>query len=64
MAAAHRDLTCGMNLAWAEGVLDGLRGGGATHGESVAGGAKLQANLAPEPGFCCVVFSEPDAAPS
>ncbi len=24
LAADHRDLTCGMNLAWAEGVVDGL----------------------------------------
>ena len=43
----HRDLVCGMNLAWAEGVLDGV-------GES---GAK--ARLDPEPGRCCVVIGEP-----
>jgi predicted ArsR family transcriptional regulator len=49
LAATHRDLTCGMNLAWAEGVLDGL------------GGAKLGAELAPEPGYCCVVFRDPEA---
>jgi predicted ArsR family transcriptional regulator len=46
LSATHRDLTCGMNLAWAEGVLDGL------------GDAGLSANLAPEPGFCCVRFEE------
>jgi predicted ArsR family transcriptional regulator len=49
LSAAHRELTCGMNLAWAEGVLDGL------------GEGQLEANLAPEPGYCCVVFR--DAAP-
>lgn len=40
----HRDLTCGMNLAWAEGVIDGLAGSG------------LRPELAPRPGQCCVVF--------
>jgi predicted ArsR family transcriptional regulator len=40
----HRDLTCGMNLAWAEGVVDGLAGSG------------LRPELAPRPGQCCVVF--------
>ena len=40
----HRDLTCGMNLAWAQGVVDGL-------GES-----DIAVELAPEPGRCCVVF--------
>ena len=39
----HRDLTCGMNLAWAEGVVDGL-------------GTPTSVELAPEPGRCCVVF--------
>src|SRR5512135_2574892 len=29
LSASHRDLTCGMNLAWAEGVLEGLNGDGA-----------------------------------
>jgi predicted ArsR family transcriptional regulator len=43
LAADHRDLTCGMNLAWAEGVVDSL-------------GSHLRAELAPEPGRCCVVF--------
>ncbi|HET9680827.1 MAG TPA: hypothetical protein VFP19_02225 [Candidatus Limnocylindrales bacterium] len=46
LSATHRDLTCGMNLAWAEGVLEGL------------GDPKLGARLAPEPGYCCVVFDE------
>jgi predicted ArsR family transcriptional regulator len=46
----HRDLLCGMNLAWAEGVVDGL----GVQGVTVA--------LAPEPGRCCVVFhSSPEA---
>ncbi len=40
----HRDLTCGMNLAWAEGLVDGL----GVQGVSV--------ELAPEPGRCCVIF--------
>jgi predicted ArsR family transcriptional regulator len=39
----HRNLTCGMNLAWAEGVVDSL-------------GAPVTAELAPETGRCCVVF--------
>ena len=26
LATDHRDLTCGMNLAWAQGVVDGWRG--------------------------------------
>jgi len=45
----HRDLVCGMNLAWAEGVLQGV-------GESEA-----IARLDPEPGRCCVVIGEPPA---
>jgi len=44
LAADHRDLTCGMNLAWAEGVVGGL------------GASTVQVELAPEPGRCCVVF--------
>jgi len=43
LASEHRDLTCGMNLAWAKGVVDGL-------------GSPVSAQLAPEPGRCCVVF--------
>ena len=44
LVADHRDVTCGMNLAWAEGVIDGLRVPG------------VRAELAPEPGRCCVVL--------
>ncbi len=40
----HRELTCSMNLAWAEGVVTGL---GVDH---------VSTKLAPEPGRCCVVF--------
>lgn len=43
LASDHRHLTCGMNLAWAEGVVDGL-------------GSPARVELAPEPGRCCVVF--------
>jgi predicted ArsR family transcriptional regulator len=45
LVAHHRELTCGMNLAWAEGVIDGLANTG------------LQPELAPRPGYCCVVFN-------
>jgi predicted ArsR family transcriptional regulator len=77
LSATHRDLTCGMNLAWAEGVLEGL--GGAEPGASAAGGpggrdelgglggqsagAHLEAELAPEAGYCCVVFRDTEAGP-
>ena len=44
VAADHRDVTCGMNLAWAEGVVDGL------------GIEDIGVELAPEPGRCCVIF--------
>jgi predicted ArsR family transcriptional regulator len=44
LVADHRDLTCGMNLAWAEGVVDGL------------GVRDVSVELASEPGRCCVVF--------
>lgn len=51
LATSHRDLTCGMNHAWAGGVAGGLAD------------PKLEAELAPAPGYCCVVFNEaPDAA--
>jgi len=43
LALEHRDLTCGMNLAWAKGVVDGR-------------GSPTSAQLAPEPGQRCVVF--------
>jgi predicted ArsR family transcriptional regulator len=41
----HRDLVCSMNLALAEGILDGL------------GETSLEARLDPEPGRCCVAIS-------
>jgi predicted ArsR family transcriptional regulator len=44
LAADHRDLVCGMNQAYLEGLLDGL------HREDVT------ADLEPEPGRCCVVI--------
>jgi predicted ArsR family transcriptional regulator len=43
LVAEHRDLTCGMNAAWAEGLVHGL-------------GAQATVELAPEPRRCCVVF--------
>jgi predicted ArsR family transcriptional regulator len=52
LVASHRDLTCGMNLAWAEGIVEGLEAPGVTP------------VLAPEQGRCCVVFEpvKPDPA--
>jgi len=47
LVSRHRDLTCGMNLAWAQGIVDGL------------GDPKLEAKLAPIAGYCCVVFERP-----
>ncbi len=44
LVEGHRELTCGMNVAWAEGVLEGL------------GNSGLGAKLAPVDGYCCVVF--------
>jgi len=52
LSAGHRDLTCGMNLAWAEGVLAGL------------GDPRLEAELAPEPGSCCVRFERASSRPA
>jgi predicted ArsR family transcriptional regulator len=43
LAANHRELTCGMNLAWAEGV-------------ATAMDSRLRPELASKPGYCCVVF--------
>jgi predicted ArsR family transcriptional regulator len=51
LVSEHRDLTCGMNLAWAEGVIDGLANSG------------LHPELAPKPGYCCVVFQPVSGAP-
>ena len=45
VAEEHRDLTCGMNLAWAEGALE------------AAGKIGLKPLLDVEPGRCCVVFA-------
>jgi predicted ArsR family transcriptional regulator len=44
LVESHRTLTCGMNLAWADGVVDAL------------GDSGLRPELAPKPGYCCVVF--------
>ncbi|HEY6570348.1 MAG TPA: helix-turn-helix domain-containing protein [Candidatus Limnocylindrales bacterium] len=44
LAQRNREVTCGMNLAWAEGVVGGL------------GVPGIRAVLAPEPGSCCVIF--------
>jgi len=44
LATEHRDLTCEMNLAWTEGVVEGL-------------GSPATARLDPEAGRCCVVVS-------
>ena len=41
----HRDLVCTMNLALAEGILDGI------------GEARFRARLDPQPGQCCVAIS-------
>lgn len=41
----HRDLVCNMNLALADGILDGIGEGG------------LTARLDPQPGQCCVAIS-------
>jgi predicted ArsR family transcriptional regulator len=46
LSERRRDLTCGMNLAWASGIVDGL------------GTRRLGTELDPQPGACCVVFRE------
>jgi predicted ArsR family transcriptional regulator len=51
LATKHRDLTCGMNLAWAIGVTEALADSGLTP----------QVDL--KPGNCCVVF-QPTTAPA
>lgn len=43
LALDHRDLTCGMSAAWAEGVVDGLA-------------APMRVELEPAAGRCCVIF--------
>jgi predicted ArsR family transcriptional regulator len=50
LAATHRELTCGMNLSLAEGLLEGM------------GTAGLTAELDPQPGWCCVVLREKSRA--
>lgn len=47
----HRDLVCNMNLALADGILDGL------------GEERLSARLDPQPGQCCVAISAAPALP-
>ena len=52
LAQDHRDLTCGMSAAWAEGVVEVL-------------GAPMRVELNPQPGRCCVIFrplAEPGSA--
>jgi predicted ArsR family transcriptional regulator len=44
LAVEHRDLTCGMNLAWTEGVVEGL-------------GSSATARLDPAADRCCVVIA-------
>lgn len=44
LAASHADVTCGMNLAMAKGMVEGLDDPG------------LKPELDPQPGWCCVVF--------
>jgi predicted ArsR family transcriptional regulator len=46
----HRDLVCGMNLALAGGILEGL------------GDDRLGARLDPRPGQCCVAISDDNLA--
>lgn len=46
----HPGLTCGMNLAWAEGVVTALD-------------SKLRPELIPQPNHCCVVFQEMPGGP-
>ena len=50
LVAEHRPLVCGMNLAVAEGLVEGI-------------GAALDARpvLDPQPGYCCVAF-RPEAS--
>jgi len=44
LAAEHTDLVCGMNLAFVEGLVEGL------------GDEEARARLDPEPGRCCVAI--------
>lgn len=47
LVADHRELTCGMNLAWAQGVTD-------------AADVPLRPVLAAREGVCCVEFERPE----
>jgi len=49
LVAGHRDLTCSMNVAWAEGVVEGL-------------GAPMTVEFAPAPDRCCVVLRPTESA--
>jgi Predicted transcriptional regulator len=49
LALDHRDLTCGMSAAWADGLVEGLA-------------SPMTVELAPEPGRCCVIFHPQPAA--
>lgn len=51
LAQQHRTMVCGANLALAEGLTRG------------AGAGELRPVLDPQPGFCCVAFVQPRAAP-
>jgi predicted ArsR family transcriptional regulator len=46
LAEQHRDLVCGMNLDFLDGLIDGFEPGG-----------RLTARLDPSPGHCCVRIS-------
>lgn len=50
LAASHRTLVCGTNLALAEGLIGG------------AGVTRLRPVLDPQPGFCCVSFVDADSS--
>lgn len=52
LAAAHRELVCGMNLALLDGVAEALPE------------ASVRPRLDPRPGWCCVAFSVGDRRPS
>jgi predicted ArsR family transcriptional regulator len=45
IADAYREITCGMNMAWAEGVAEGL------------GDDAMTARFTQTPGRCCVTFA-------
>ncbi len=51
LASGHRELTCGMNVAWAQGVVEGL------------GDPGLAASFTPPDGSCCVAFEGTAARP-